>query len=169
MKSPRLLLPLAILAVLWLSFASYVWFTTPQLPERLATHFALGGKPDGWMSRESHLRLMLIMGTAVPALILGLFALIRRFNGWGLNIPNKDHWLAPERREETLNYVQRQGFWTAGLLLAFFAGIHHSILAANASSPVVLPMSNFAWVVGIFAALNIIGTVIFTRHFRKPA
>jgi hypothetical protein len=30
-------------------------------------------------------------------------------------------------------------------------------------------MSNFAWVVGIFAALNIIGTVIFTRHFRKPA
>ena len=46
-----------------------------------------------------------IFQLAVIVLLVGLFlgvaVLLPRISGWALNIPNKEYWLAPERRDET--------------------------------------------------------------------
>lgn len=159
-----------VIAVLWLAFAAYVCLTAPQLPERVATHFGAGGEADGWMTRSGHVRFTLLLGAALPAFIVALFAFIRRCGGRGLNIPHKEYWLAPERREETFAFIQRQGSWLAALLIGFFAAIHTSILAANAHTPAKLAGSHVAWIAGGFLAAIIVWSALFLgRFFRRPA
>lgn len=168
MKPSRV--PVIILTLVWAAFAAYVWFSAAQLPERVATHFGAAGAPNDWMTRIGHVQFTLVMSAAVTLFVMGMFAVIRRFGGWGLNIPHKDYWLAPERREATFDFIQRQGFWFAGLLIVFLAGIHHSILAANTRSPVALPSSEIGWIVGIFLAANVAWVAVFIAHFyRKPS
>jgi uncharacterized membrane protein len=161
--------PYFLLVLAWLAFAAYVWRTSGRLPERVATHFGEDGEPNGWETQSVYLRFTLIFGAVVPAFITGTFLIIREFNGWGLNIRNKEYWLAPERREETLDYVVRHGFWFTVLFIAFFAGIHHTILSANARTPVSLPPSFLYAIVGPFLGATLVWVAILLRHFRKPA
>ncbi|MEI9897378.1 MAG: DUF1648 domain-containing protein [Chthoniobacter sp.] len=169
MKPVRTLWPWALLALAWLAFAAYVWLSAGRLPERVATHFGLNGEPNGWETHADYVRSTLVFGSVVPAFIVALFVAMRLGNGWGLNIPHKDYWLAPERRQETLAFVQRQGLCFAALLIAFFAGMHYFILAANAQAPANLPSSFAFRLGGAFLAATIIWVATFTGHFfRKP-
>lgn len=169
MKPRPSLLPYALLALAWLAFAAYVWGSSGQLPERVATHFGPGGAPNGWQTHEGYIRFTLVFGTAIPAFVLGTFALIRYLNGWGLNVPNKDYWLAPERREETFDFVQRCGVWMTGLMLFFLASVHYSILVANAQPHVKLPPIFFI-LVGVFLVSTLAWSFNLIRYFyRKPA
>ena len=170
MKNRRSLLRLAVLAGVWVAFAAYVWLTAAQLPEHVATHFGAGGAPNGWMTRAGHVRFTVLMGIGTSAFVLGIFALIRYCGDRGLNIPHKDYWLAPERRQTTYDFIQRQGFWFAGMLVAFIAGVHRSIVVANARSPVALSLDDVGWLAGSFIAVTLLWVAIFVgRFFRKPA
>lgn len=169
MKPRPSLLPYALLALAWLAFAAYVWWSSGQLPERVATHFGPSGAPNGWQTHAGYIRFTLIFGTVIPAFVLGTFMLIRHLNGWGLNIPHKDYWLAPERRQDTMDFVQSRGVWMAGLMLAFLTSVHYSILAANAQPHPNLPPIFFI-LVGAFLVATLIWSVTLIRHFyRKPA
>ncbi|EDY19833.1 conserved hypothetical protein [Chthoniobacter flavus Ellin428] len=168
MKPRPFLRPYALLVLAWLAFAAYVWWSSAHLPARVATHFGANGLPNGWLTPGGYLCFMLIFGTVVPAFVLGNFAFIRRLNGWGLNIPHKDYWLAPERREETFDYVQSRGFWLAALLLALLTIVNGSIVAANARTPVALQPAFFIGL-GAFLIAVLVWGITFTRHFRKTA
>ena len=170
MNRRPLFVPMLATILLWLAFASFVALTATQLPERVATHFGASGEANGWMTRGGHVQFTLIMGLIVPGAFLGIFALIRRFQGRSLNIPHKDYWLAPERRQQTFDFIQRQGFWFAALLIAFFAAIHESILVANRHTPALLSLSHVGWIVGGFATAAIAWALLFVGHFfRRPA
>jgi hypothetical protein len=148
-----------------------VWVGAGQLPPRVATHFGLHGEPNGWQTHAEYLRFTLIFAAVVPAFVLGAFSLIRVGDGALMNIPHKKYWLAPERRAETIAFVQRQGAWFASLLIVFFAAIHHFIVMANARSPARLPPNSPFWAAGILiAVVALVVPVSFIRHFhRKPA
>lgn len=45
---------LIYLGLLLLAILQAAWYY-PQLPEMVASHFGVSGKPDGWMSRQSFL------------------------------------------------------------------------------------------------------------------
>ena len=50
MLHPGLVLSLALPAFAWAVLQMvYFW---PRMPERMASHFGISGKPDGWMSRK---------------------------------------------------------------------------------------------------------------------
>lgn len=168
MKPQSSLRPYALLALAWLAFAAYVWWSSAHLPARVATHFGPNGVPNDWQTQSGYLRFILIFGTAVPAFVLGNFALIRRLNGWGLNIRHKEYWLAPERRQETFDYIQARGLWLAGLLLGFFALVHWSIVSANTQATVALA-PGFFFGLGAFLVATLTWAITFTRHFHKPA
>jgi uncharacterized membrane protein len=167
----RCILPtLIVLTTLWVCFAAYVLLTAPQLPERVATHFGTDGAANGWMTRAGHVQFTLAMGTALPAFILAIFAFIRHSAGWGLNIPHKDYWLAPERKEQTFAFIRRQGIWFAAILIGFFTAIHHAILAANTHTPPALSLADVGWFGSAYLVAMIAWIAIFLgRFFRKPS
>jgi serine/threonine-protein kinase len=170
MKPRPAVFPYALLALVWLAFAAYVWLSAGRLPARVATHFGMDGVANGWQSQRHYLELTLLAGAALPAFILSLFLLIRVGDGSLMNIPHREYWLAPERRRETFAFVQRRSVWLAGLIIAFFAALHYLVAGANTQSPPNLPASVAFWSGGIFVAMTLVWVATFIRHFyRKPA
>lgn len=158
-----------VLICLFATFAAGVAHFSNDLPDRVATHFGANGRPNGWMPRHQYRNFTLAIGIGTPVFIVATFAIIVRLNGWGLNIPHKTYWLDPARRRATFEFVERQGFWLAGLLVVFHGAIFLDILLANARSPVALPTAHFLTVIGGFVAAIAAWATILILRFRRPA
>jgi uncharacterized membrane protein len=143
--------------------------TVPLLAEPVATHFDGAGKPNGWMTRTGYAIFMVAFGIGLPLVISALIPMISRWLPARINIPNRQYWLAPDRREETLLFLRWHLGWLATLMAFFALGIHHLILMANALRPPALPHTPFLFMLGCFLAGMAVWTGLLWRRFRKPS
>jgi hypothetical protein len=71
------------------AFTRLIWFAVPamaglyamswpQLPARLATHFDLSNRPNGWMQRDGSLIFSLVMGIAIAGLATFILSRVKR-------------------------------------------------------------------------------------------
>jgi len=113
----------------------------PQLPEVVASHFGASGKPDAWSSRNVFVAIYVIAVLMNGLIFLGIAYGMRSIPESMLNLPNKDFWLAGERRGETYRFFFHYFLWfgtaTNLLLLDVF---HQSFMvqtgrAASLSHP----------------------------------
>lgn len=106
----RRLALLVFLLVCALSLAQLV-LAFGALPQRVPTHFSLAGQPDAYGSRNG----LIILNTALlifdALLFLGLPWLMERLPDDLINLPRKEHWLAPERRRATLAALGTYLLW----------------------------------------------------------
>jgi uncharacterized membrane protein len=72
-------------------------------PGRVPSHFDAAGRPNAWSSREEFFFLQVGVTLGIAALFIGLPWLLRSTPASLINLPNKSYWLAPERREETMD------------------------------------------------------------------
>ncbi len=110
-----------------------------SLPDRVATHFRADGTPNGWMPRDDalHFYAAIVIGTNL--LLLVITAFIGVIPPSLVNIPNRDHWLAPERREETTaKLAVRMGVFSLGLS-AFLIAVFQLTFEAAITTPPALP------------------------------
>src|SRR3972149_10891183 len=100
LKKARLIF-YAVSALALLQLAAYY----PFLPEKVASHFNFAGKADGWWDKEY----FAVFWAMLLAFLVGTFALteylVSKAPDSVINLPNKDWWLAPERRAETIKSV----------------------------------------------------------------
>ena len=143
--------------------------TVPSLAEPVATHFDAAGRANGWMTRTGYGIFMAAFGICLPLLIWALIPLISRRFPRGINIPAREYWLAPERREETLAFLRWHMGWLATLMVLFFIAIHHLLLLANALRPPALPHTPFFFMLGCFLAGTAVWTILLWRRFRRPS
>ncbi|MBL9169959.1 MAG: DUF1648 domain-containing protein [Verrucomicrobiales bacterium] len=167
MKPP--LVRLILLLVCLLSFSAYVMTSSADLPSRVATHFDIHGNPDGWMSRDGHVRFMLSFGWLFPLIILGIFFAIRFLPPRLVNMPNRDYWLSPERRGPTCDWLFGHGAWLSILGVAFCAGLHALVLLASRSPRGQLSNSMLLALAGAFIAGLIAWIFGMFRRFRLPS
>lgn len=137
----------------------------PLLPERLASHFSASGAANGWMTKSQFL--ITYAAVIVPALIVEFWvpSKIARTGGDKLRMPNKEYWLAPERRAETFGYFKRFFAWygCAFLLIEVFAmGL---AMRANFQNPPQLPNGPMITAIAAFVVFNIVGVVMMIRRF----
>lgn len=142
--------------------------TVPSLTESVATHFDVTGRPNGWMTRTGYAIFMVALGIGLPLLISVLIPILSRWFPTGINIPNRQYWLAPSRREETLVFLKWHLGWLATLVMWFVLAIHHLVLMANTLHPAVLPHAPFFFMLGCFLVGMAVWTVLLWRRFRKP-
>jgi len=72
-------------------------------PSRVASHFDAAGRPNAWSSRDELFIMQVGVTLLIAALFIGIPALLKSTPASLINLPNKSYWLAPERREETMD------------------------------------------------------------------
>ena len=138
------------LALLYGVLVALVAEAYPRLPERVASHFSLGGEPDGWMSRPSYAASILLGAAMVAIVCAGALYIARYLPVTSVNIPNRAYWLAPERRRETYDKLLAFGLWLDCLDVALFIGLHILTVRANRAVPVRLPAREAGGLMGLF-------------------
>lgn len=149
-------------------FASvFVIYTTGYLPDTVATHFDGNNRANGWMSRRGYRLFMIAFMIGVSTFVsFAVGTLPAKFPQW-TNLPNRDYWLAPARREESLRYLNAHGKRLGCLIVMMMLGMHYVILKANHVQPPALPVETFSSILIGFALVLIWWIVRLYRRFPK--
>lgn len=159
---------IGLLLLLSVAFVVSLAVSTSLLPERVATHFNLAGKPDGWMSRTSHLIFMGAFGLIIPAFIMSICWATRFLPAGLVNIPHREYWLSDEHRAETASYLAWHSVWLGCLLQGWLMAMHWMVVLANQKNPAELPFTKGLVLIIPFLAGVMVWVVSLCRHFRKP-
>jgi hypothetical protein len=163
----RKLLTLVFIALL-LTGAGFVISTTTSLSDRVASHFGAGGHANGYMTREGYRWFMLFFTVGFPTLmVLGIGGLPRLIPQYP-NLPNRDYWLAPERRAQVFDFLTIHALWFGCLLVLFICSVHWLVVQANAPHSSRLANGPFLLVLGVFLAAIVVWTIGLYRRFRIP-
>jgi uncharacterized membrane protein len=145
-----------------------VFYFYPLLPERMAVHFNASGIADGWGPKQQFFIFYSIVMTFMALVFWGLPFIIRHVSESLINLPNKDYWLAPERKKKTLDRLVDQLLFVGTMALILMDGILYLVIKANQSeNPVMQP----EWLWGLIAAFfvaNVIWIVNLLQGFRRP-
>ena len=158
----RFFLPLFI--ALAASGAAFIIATGGDLPIQVASHFGRTDQPNAWTPRDTYVAIMVGAATLLPLFLVVLITWLPRIFPGAVNLPNRDYWLAPERRERWLAALADFGC----LLTIFIVGVHGIVVAANTSVPTQLPDRPFQGLIAGFIAAMCIWTVALCLRFRRP-
>jgi uncharacterized membrane protein len=163
----RYLAPMLLVA-LCAAGAAILYATTDSLPAVVASHFDLAGYANGTMSRASYLVFMSLMMFGVPLLVVALNVVLPRFVPRLVRIPARDHWLAPERRDETLASIATSGAFIGCLITAFIIALHLLVVEANARAPARIDSDALWMLLGLFVLATLAWQFFRWRRFRRP-
>jgi uncharacterized membrane protein len=139
----------------------------PLLPERMASHFGASGHANGWMMKSQFLSVYVVV--IIPAVILEFWIprKIGRTRDNRLNLPNKDHWLAPERRAETVAYFETFFAWYGCVFLVLEVFAMGLCMRANFHNPPQLPTGPIVFAITAFVLFNAASIIVVFRRFSK--
>jgi len=140
--------------------------TANQLPERVASHFGPDGLANGFMARHLYLAFILGFGVGLPALVGLTIGISVRYGSRFINIPNRDYWLAPARREETSAYLVAHTTWLTVGLAGFAVAVHLLVIRANRLNPPRLDTDVMIALLAVLAALVAVWAALLSRRFR---
>ncbi len=106
----------------WLAVAAQAVWAWSRWPDRVPMHFGVAGDVDRWgTATEFFVVWGIVLG--MLALIFGALPLvIARLPVSAINLPNREYWLADERRVATMSRVAGQlGWFGTGTLALMFA------------------------------------------------
>ena len=105
--------------------AAYVWFSSQTLPEVVASHFDPSGQANGFMPKEGYVWFMAGLVVMLPVLVVYLPNVLMRWAPDSINLPNRQYWLAPQRREQTIESLCRGSVGLGYLLVSFLGYVHY--------------------------------------------
>jgi uncharacterized membrane protein len=158
----------AFVALLALA-AAFLLATVGNLPDRVPTHFGAGGVPDAWMTRDGYRLFMLAFKLGLPMLVVLAVGLAPRLAPRLVNLPHRNHWLAPERRDDSLAFLGRQACRLGGMMVLLAAGVHALILRASRLNPPRLEEGLLLAMLGAFLVALAVWIVAMFRRFPRPS
>ena len=147
--------------------AGFIWHTGRSLPQSVASHFDFSGAPNGFTSRLFYVRSMLAFAVVVPLLLNFAMSRLLRIPNARINMPNRDYWLAPERRASTIALLLQLMNVFAALLVIFLCYVHWCVVRANLAQPPALHNTWFLSGFGVFMFSVIAWMVALRRRFRR--
>jgi hypothetical protein len=148
---------------------AFVWVTSLGLPGLVASHFGAAGAANGYMTRSFYIVFMVAFVIGLPALMV-----IVTWHAVGsakarLSLPNRDYWLAPERRAETIAFLRVGVLWFGALLVTFLCYVHVLVVLANEAQPAQLAQSWFIGGLVVYFVVLLVGVRMFLGRFRRRA
>ena len=161
--------PVTILLLLAAVAAVQMVYYYPQLPERLAVHFGASGEANGWSGKGEFVVLFAAMEAFFVLFGVALAVVLDRIPAALINIPHKDYWFSPERREESLEFVKNQILWIETATLGFFVAVAQLIFKENLGHSLPRLSGDFWYVLVAFvAAVLWLALRIILRFLRTP-
>lgn len=141
----------------------------PLLPDTVAAHFGPSGKADGWMTKDVSIAVDVGLFVFMTVLFSSISIFIKNAKS-GINVPNKEYWLAPERREETVQYMVSTlntiGIVVLCFLLMMFEITYRANLVPDRTQ-VALPSGMFFIGVGLFITFDMVMIIRLMLRFSK--
>lgn len=158
-------LPKGLFLAIFVAAIAQAIYAFPQMPARMASHFAASGAPNGWMTKEQFFAAYAV--AFLPALVLEFWVgrKVSRTSEARINLPNKEYWLAPERRAETFAYFQIFFAWYGCALLLLLVFVFGLAMRANLSPQPQLPTTPTLTAIGAFVLFNVAAIVAMLRRF----
>lgn len=146
--------------------AQAAWYY-PRLPMRVASHFDVGGQVNAYMAKQDFLKVQLVVVALLSLIFLVIPVLIGRLPTSMINLPNKEYWLAPERRAQTMGMIQGHLIGFGDVMLLFLFVVFGDAMRASLMPEPRLP--NRIWtLLAVLGAFSIGWTVYLLRRFRLP-
>jgi uncharacterized membrane protein len=159
--------PASIFVLLVVFGAGQFAYYAPRIPDVLGSHFARGGFVNGWQTKAAFFSAELAMIALATVVSFGIPRLIAVVPVSLINLPHKEYWLAPERREDTLVYIRVWSAWCGCGLLAFLLFVVELAFRANLRTP---PQFDNAAFVPALLAFVVFDTMLLVRlilHFSR--
>lgn len=156
-----------ILLVLYLASLGQLAWHLPRMPAVMATHYDASGLPNGHMTTGTALGVHLfVLGCLLIAFVV-LPALISRFGSSWINVPNREYWIAPERKAATLASIRARLEGMGCAALAFVIVVGELNFRANLNPPPRLPLWPFLATLAAFLGFMAVWMLSFYRRFRR--
>jgi uncharacterized membrane protein len=165
-RDARPLAPTATLALI-VCAALFMWASSRQLPALVAAHFDSTGRVTGHMPRGLYVGLMLVITIVIPLLLAVIPSLALRTPGVRINLPNREYWLAPERRAATIAFLSRQMSLLACVVVVFLCYMQWQVVRANRLAPPMLESRALLNGVMLFVGATLCWTVWLIGRFRR--
>ena len=163
MRNISLLVFILLLALCIAQAAHYY----PLLPDRVASHFGASGKPDAWSGKESFVKIYLIVVAFIAVLFLGIGLMLRKIPTSMINLPNKDYWLSPERKQETIDVLSRQFLWFGSATLLLLLDIFHQSFRVHLGKAQTL--EHPVVIIVVFIVFSVLWSIsLIVKFARKP-
>jgi len=139
----------------------------PRIPDVVASHFDGLGDPNGWSSKAVFFSIY----AAILLLTVFIFLILPQRTGknklWK-KLPDKEYWLAPERYDATMAFIQAHFllFGIVNMLLAMFT--IQLVIQANLTEQPRLH-SAIVWALLLYFGFVIVWLVRFYAKFRRRA
>lgn len=162
----RLRIPTPFLLLIACAVA-FLWLTSQSLPDVVGSHFDASGAADGFMPRSWYVGCMLVMVVVFPLLLVIVQSFVLGRPRARINLPNREYWLAPERRTETIDFLRQHLVHFGSMLVVFLSYTHWLVVRANAVTP---PRLAAVWFVGgicVFLAAALLWVRALLGHFRN--
>lgn len=143
-----------------------VMYYYPKLPTTVATHFGADGSADSWASKENFAYLSIGIVVIIAILFLGITFLIPRLPPSMINLPNKEYWLAPERKKESFASVSACVVWMGGATIVLLLAVIQLSIRANLAAEQTL--SGAVWgLIVLYGLFSIVSVVRLYLRFTK--
>ena len=134
---------------------AYLIYFTPELPQRLATHFDGAGHVNGWSDRGTFIWLYGGMLIFVAMMFGGLAATVGKVPTSLWSFPHRDWWLTGARASATRRYLARWLLRFGSAMTLFMGAMLYQIVQANLQSTIHL--GDTFW---LFFALFMVYTLV---------
>lgn len=152
----------ALLASLGLCLAQAAFYFR-RLPYLAVSHFNAQGLPNGYMDRSFLVGLYVGAELLIAASFLLAAFLIARLPDRCINLPHKEHWLAPERRGETFDWFARSMLWFGAATLVLLFDVFGQMLSVNLGAAAELSHPKAS--VGAYFVFSALWTAALWRRF----
>ena len=154
------IIPFALLTLL-----QHSWYYS-LLPDRVATHFGPDGQPNDWMPKSTAVLFITSFQLFFPLLLLFISRLIKKLPSGVINIPNRNYWLAPERREASITWLQQPLAKIAAATALLLLTANHFTFRANVVTG-KLEEIPFFFCLLIYLSFTLWQVIVITRRFRR--
>ncbi len=149
--------------------AAILIVSAPDLTSLLSMRLGLNGLALDFFTHDLYRRIMVILVIGLPFLLFVAIAILPRWTPRLTKIPNSSYWLSPERRTESLAYLERQGVVLGAIVISFLCAFHWLLIDTGFVVPGRLIRAPFAVLLVFLLAALLVWTLSIQRRFRRLA